>query len=260
MNSVVCVKQVPDTETLIKLNAEGTGIDTQGIKWILNPFDEYAVEEAVRQKEKAGSGTVTLVCLGPDQALDAIRSGLAMGADTAIHINDADFASKADPYATAVALAAAIKDLEYDAIFCGKQAVDDDAGQVATILGELLDLPVITLVVKFEVSEDGKTATVTKEIEGGHAVIEVPLPAVFTAQKGLNEPRYASLPQIMKAKKKPVTVKTTADLGVSVEPMTVVKGLSLPPERQAGKIIEGADAAAKAAALAKALHEEAEII
>ncbi|MBW1659627.1 MAG: electron transfer flavoprotein subunit beta/FixA family protein [Deltaproteobacteria bacterium] len=259
MNSVVCVKQVPDTETLIKLNADGTGIETAGIKWIMNPFDEYAVEEAVRQKEKSG-GAVTLVCLGPDQALDAIRSGLAMGADTAVHINDAEFAAKADPYATAVALAAAIKDLEYDAIFCGKQAVDDDAGQVASILGELLDLPVITIVIKFELSDDGKTAIVTREIEGGHAVIEVPLPAIFTAQKGLNEPRYASLPQIMKAKKKPVTVKTVADLGVSAEPMTVIKGMELPPERQAGKMIEGADAAAKAAALAKALHEEAEVI
>ncbi len=259
MNSVVCVKQVPDTETLIKLNADGTGIETAGIKWIMNPFDEYAVEEAVRQKEKTG-GTVTLVCLGPDQALDAIRSGLAMGADTAVHINDAEFAAKADPYATAVALAAAIKDLEYDAIFCGKQAVDDDAGQVASILGELLDLPVITIVIKFELADDGKTAIVTREIEGGHAVIEVPLPAIFTAQKGLNEPRYASLPQIMKAKKKPVTVKTVADLGVSAEPMTVIKGMELPPERQAGKMIEGADAAAKAAALAKALHEEAEVI
>lgn len=259
MNSVVCVKQVPDTETLIKLNADGTGIETAGIKWIMNPFDEYAVEEAVRQKEKSG-GAVTLVCLGPDQALDAIRSGLAMGADTAVHINDAEFAAKADPYATAVALAAAIKDLEYDAIFCGKQAVDDDAGQVASILGELLDLPVITIVIKFELSDDGKTAIVTREIEGGHAVIEVPLPAIFTAQKGLNEPRYASLPQIMKAKKKPVTVKTVADLGVSAEPMTIIKGMELPPERQAGKMIEGADAAAKAAALAKALHEEAEVI
>jgi electron transfer flavoprotein beta subunit len=244
---------------LIKLNADGTGIETAGIKWIMNPFDEYAVEEAVRQKEKTG-GTVTLVCLGPDQALDAIRSGLAMGADTAVHINDAEFAAKADPYATAVALAAAIKDLEYDAIFCGKQAVDDDAGQVASILGELLDLPVITIVIKFELADDGKTAIVTREIEGGHAVIEVPLPAIFTAQKGLNEPRYASLPQIMKAKKKPVTVKTVADLGVSAEPMTVIKGMELPPERQAGKMIEGADAAAKAAALAKALHEEAEVI
>ncbi len=200
MNSVVCVKQVPDTETLIKLNAEGTGIATEGVKWIMNPFDEYAVTEAVRQKEKTGGGTVTLICLGPDRALDAIRSGLAMGADTAVHINDAAFAEKADPYATAAALAAAIKELEYDAVFCGKQAVDDDAGQVASFLGELLDLPVVTLVIKFELSEDGKSAIVTREIEGGHAVIEVPFPAIFSAQKGLNEPKYPSLPQIMKAK------------------------------------------------------------
>lgn len=260
MNTVVCVKQVPDTETLIKLNAEGTDIATEGVKWILNPYDEYAVEEAVRQKEKAGSGSVTLVSLGPDRAIDAIRSGLAIGADTAIHINDAELSAKADPYTTATVLAATIKDLDYDAIFCGKQAVDDDSGQVATILGELLGLPVVTIVIKFEVSADKKTAIVTREIEGGHAVVEVPLPAIFTAQRGLNEPRYASLPSIMKAKKKPVTVKTAADLGVSAEPMTVVKGMSLPPERQAGKLIEGGDAEAKAIALAKALHEEAGVI
>jgi len=260
MDTVVCVKQVPDTETLIKINAEGTGIVTEGIKWIMSPYDEYAVEEAVRQKEKVGSGNVTLVSLGPDRTIDAIRSGLAIGADSAIHINDPAFAEKADPYSTAAVLAAAIKDLTYDAIFCGKQAVDDDSGQVAAILGELLGLPVVTVVIKLEVSADKKIATATREIEGGHAVIEVPLPAIFTAQRGLNEPRYASLPSIMKAKRKPVTVKTVSDLGVNVEPMNVVKGMSLPPTRQAGKIIEGDDADAKAVALAKVLHEEAELI
>lgn len=260
MDTVVCMKQVPDTETLIKINSEGTGIVTEGIKWIMSPYDEYAVEEAVRQKEKVGSGNVTLVSLGPDRAIDAIRSGLAIGADTAIHINDPAFTEKADPYSTAVVLAAAIKDLTYDAIFCGKQAVDDDSGQVPAILGELLGLPVVTVVIKLEVSADKKTATATREIEGGHAVIEVPLPAIFTAQRGLNEPRYASLPSIMKAKKKPVTVKTVSDLGVNVEPMNIVKSLSLPPTRAAGKIIEGDDADAKAVALARALHEEAGLI
>jgi electron transfer flavoprotein beta subunit len=251
---------VPDTETLIKINAEGTGIVTEGVKWVMSPYDEFAVEEALRQKEKAGAGSVTLVSLGPDRVIEAIRTALAMGADTAVHVNDPAFAAKADPYATATVLAAAIKDATYDAIFCGKQAMDDDAGQVASILGELLGLPVVTMVTKLEVSADKKTATVTREVEGGQAIIDVPLPAVLTAQKGLNEPRYASLPGIMKAKKKPVTVKTAADLGVSVEPMTIIKSMTLPPARQAGKKIEGDDSDAKAVALAKALHEEAKLI
>ncbi len=260
MNTVVCMKQVPDTETLIKIGGEGTGIVTDGVKWVMSPYDEFAVEEALQQKEKLKAGQVTIVSLGPDRAIEAIRTGLAMGADTAVHINDSAYYDKADPYATAAVLAAAIKGLSYDAVFLGKQAMDDDAAQVPAILGEMLGLPVVTMVIKLEVADDKSKATVTREVEGGHAIIEVPLPAIFSAQKGLNEPRYASLPGIMKAKKKPVDVKTAADLGVDQTPMTTVKSLELPPARQAGKVIAGDDAAAKAAALAKALHDEAKLI
>ncbi|MGB3999513.1 MAG: electron transfer flavoprotein subunit beta/FixA family protein [Desulfomonilia bacterium] len=258
MNTVVCIKQVPDTETLIKV--QGAGIVTEGIKWVMNPYDEFAVEEALQQKEKMKAGAVTIVSLGPDRAIEAIRTGLAMGADTAVHINDAAFYEKADPYATAAVLAAAVKGLQYDAIFLGKQAIDDDAAQVPAMLAEMLGIPAVTMVIKFEVAPDKSKATVTREIEGGQAVVEVPLPAVFSAQKGLNEPRYASLPGIMKAKKKPVDVKTAADLGVSVDPKTVVKEMTLPPARQAGKIITGDDAAAKAKELARVLHEEVKIV
>jgi len=258
VNTVVCVKQVPDTETLIKV--QGAGIVPDGIKWVMSPYDEFAVEEALQQKEKMKAGKVTVVSLGTDKAIETIRTGLAMGADTGIHINDAEFYANADPFATAATLAAAIKDLEYDAVFVGKQAIDDDAGQVPAMVAELLGIPVVTQVIKFEVAADKSSATVTREIEGGHAVLEVSLPAVFSAQKGLNEPRYASLPGIMKAKKKPVDVKKAADLGVSDGPKTVVKEMSLPPARQAGKVIEGDDAAAKAAALAKALKDEVKII
>ncbi len=258
MNTIVCLKQVPDTETLIKI--AGTTIATEGIKWVINPYDEFAVEEAIRQKEKMNAGAVTIVSLGPDRTIESIRTALAMGADNAIHINDGGYYDKADPFATAAVLAAAIKGLTYDAVFLGKQAVDDDASQVPAMLGELLGIPVVTQVLKFEVAADKSKATVNREIEGGHMVVEVPLPAVFSAQKGLNEPRYASLPGIMKAKKKPVDVKNAAGLGVSSGPMTVIKEMSLPPARQAGKIITGDDAKAKAAALAKALHEEVKII
>jgi len=258
VNTVVCMKQVPDTETLIKI--AGTQIATDGIKWVISSFDEFAVEEAIRQKEKMNAGTVTIVSLGPDRAIESIRTALAMGADNAVHINDSAYYDKADPYATAQALAAAVKGLTYDAVFLGKQAIDDDAGQVPAMLGELLGLPVVTQVIKLEVAADKKNATVTREVEGGQMILNVPLPAVLSAQKGLNEPRYASLPGIMKAKKKPVDVKNAAGLGVSTGPMTVVKEMSLPPARQAGKIIAGDDAKAKAAALAKALHEEVKII
>ncbi|MBN1635408.1 MAG: electron transfer flavoprotein subunit beta/FixA family protein [Deltaproteobacteria bacterium] len=260
MNTVVCMKQVPDTETLIKVNPEGTGIATEGIKWVMGPYDEFAVEEALQQKEKFKAGTVSIVSLGPDRAIEAIRTGLAMGADSAVHINDSAFYDKADPYATAAVLAAAVKNLEYDIVFLGKQAIDDDSGQVPAILAEMLGIPVITQVLKLEVEADKSKATVTREVEGGHAIIDVTLPAVLSAQKGLNEPRYASLPGIMKAKKKPVDVKTAADLGVDVGAMTVIKEMTLPPARQAGKIIEGETPEEKAANLAKALHEEAKLI
>jgi len=258
VNTVVCLKQVPDTETLIKI--AGTTIAAEGIKWVISSFDEFAVEEAIRMKEKMNAGKVTIVTLGTDRAIESIRTALAMGADDAVHINDSAYYDKADPYATAQVLAAAIKGLTYDAVFLGKQAIDDDCGQVPAMLGELLGLPVVTQVIKLEVAADKKSATVTREIEGGQMVLDVPLPAVLSAQKGLNEPRYASLPGIMKAKKKPVDVKNAGGLGVSTGPMTVVKEMSLPPARQAGKIITGDDAKAKAAALAKALHEEVKII
>lgn len=258
MNTIVCLKQVPDTETLIKV--AGTTIAADGVKWVISSFDEFAVEEAIRQKEKMGAGAVTIVSLGPDRAIESIRTALAMGADTAIHVNDGAYYDKADPFATAAVLAAAIKDQAFDAVFLGKQAIDDDCGQVPAMLAEQLGLPCVTQVIKLDVAADKKSATVTREIEGGQMVLDVPLPAVFSAQKGLNEPRYASLPGIMKAKKKPVDVKNAAGLGVTAGPMTVVKEMTLPPARQAGKIIAGDDAKAKAAALAKALHEEVKII
>ncbi len=258
MNTVVCIKQVPDTETLIKI--QGAGIVQDGIKWVMNPYDEFAVEEALRQKEKMAAGAVTVVSRGPDRAIEALRTALAMGADTAVHINDGAYYEKADPAATAAALAAAIKGMQYDAVFVGKQAIDDDSGQVPAMLGELLGIPVVTMVIKLEVAADKSKATVTREVEGGQAVLEVSLPAVFSAQKGLNEPRYASLPGIMKAKKKPVDVKTAAALGVTDAPKTVIKEMSLPPARQAGQKIAGDDAAAKAKELARILHEVVKIV
>lgn len=256
MNIIACVKQVPDTETLIKVKADGSGIEEGGIKWVMNPYDEFGVEEALRLKEKLG-GEVTIVTLGPARAMESIRTALAMGADKGIHIDDPSL-NNADAYTTAAALAAAIKTVPYDLIFCGQRAIDDDSGQVGSILAELLDLPQATLVTKVEVA--GNSVKVMRAIEGAQLVIESPLPCVLTAQKGLNEPRYASLPGIMKAKKKPVDIKDAAALGVTASDKAKVAKFIPPPARPPGKIIAGDDPAAKAAQLAKLLREEAKVI
>jgi electron transfer flavoprotein beta subunit len=256
VNIVACVKQVPDTEAQIKVKPDGSGIEEGGIKWVMNPYDEFGVEEALKLKEKTGS-EVTVVSVGPARAMETIRTALAMGADKGIHICDPAF-DGADSYTTAAALAAAIKGIPYDIIFCGQRAIDDDSAQVGSILAELLGIPQITVVTKFELS-DGKVKAV-RPIEGAQLLIESPLPALVTAQKGLNEPRYASLPGIMKAKKKPVDVKDAAALGVSVENKARVVRFVPPPARAAGKIICGDDPAAKAAELARLLREEAKVI
>jgi len=256
VNIIACVKQVPDTETQIRVKPDGSGIDDTGIKWVMNPYDEFGVEEGLRLKEKLG-GEMTIVSLGPARALESIRTALAMGADKGIHINDPAF-DGADAYATATALAAAIKNIPYDIIFCGQRAIDDDSGQVGAILAELLNIPQVTVVTKIDV--DGNSAKIIRPIEGAQLLIETSLPAVVTAQKGLNEPRYASLPGIMKAKKKPVEVRDAASLGVTVDVKARVVKTLPPPARAPGKIICGDDPAAKAKELARLLREEAKVI
>ncbi len=264
MNIIVCMKQVPDTEAQIRVKPDGSGIVDGDIKFVMNPYDEYGVEEALLLKEKFG-GTVTIVCLGPERAVEAIRTGLAMGVDKAVHLDDPAFEG-GDAFSTAKALAAAIKSMEYDLIFCGKQAIDDDLAQVGSALAEMLGIPQVVVVMKVEVSEDTKKAKVNRQIIGGEEIIEVPLPAVLTAQKGLNEPRYASLPGIMKAKKKEVKSVKVADLGLDSSAVgaagakTKIIKMYSPPQREAGNIIEGDTAEEKAPKLAKLLREEAKAI
>ncbi|MBM4333866.1 MAG: electron transfer flavoprotein subunit beta/FixA family protein [Deltaproteobacteria bacterium] len=263
MNVIVCMKQVPDTETLIKIKPDGSGIVTDDIKYVMNPYCEFAVEEALKIKEKFG-GQAILVTMGGQKAVEALRTGLAMGADRSIHLNDPAFEG-ADGFATAKALAEAIKKEPFDLILCGKQAVDDDMAQVGPSLAELLNLPHITLITKLEISPDKKKAKVEREIEGGKEVIEVSLPAVFTCQKGLNEPRYASLPGIMKAKKKEVKPINVAALGLTADQVgaagskTKILKYIPPPSRPPGKVVSGevADAAKN---LVKLLREEAKIV
>jgi electron transfer flavoprotein beta subunit len=262
MDIVVLVKQVPDTESMIQIAEDGASIKKQDIKWIMNPYDELAVEEALRIKEAQG-GTVTILSFGPEKAIETIGTALAMGADQGVHIKD-PAAEGSDSLAIAKLLAAALKNIPHDLIIAGHRAVDEDNYQVASAVAELLGIPQVSMVNKAEVAE-GKILC-HRTIEGGTVVVEASLPALFTTQRGLNEPRYASLPGIMKAKKKTVDVKTVADLGVDAAVVGAahrkvkIKALNLPPQRQAVRMIQGEAAAAKAAELVKILHEETKII
>ncbi len=260
MKIVVCVKQVPDTETRVRIAPSGNDVSEADVaNWIVSPYDEFAIEEALRIKEKKG-GEVVLVTAGPDRAQAALRTGLAMGADAAVHVKDA-LLDAADTLGTARALAAAVRTLApYDLVLCGQQGVGGDNSQVPGMLAELLDLPQVTVAVKVEV-EDGK-ATVEREIEGGRETWQTPLPAVVSAQKGLNEPRYASLKGIMAAKKKPVRVLDLAGLGLdaaAVAPKVKVTAMELPPARPAVRMIEG-DPDTQAKELVRLLHEEAKVV
>jgi electron transfer flavoprotein beta subunit len=256
MKIFVCVKQVPDTETKIKIAADGKSIDTAGIKWILCPYDEFAVEEAIRFKEKNAGSTVTVVTAGPDRAVEALRTALAMGCDEALHVATPE---SADPFLAAKALARTIeKNGPAHLIFTGKQAIDDDAAQVHQAMAEFLQMPAVTVVLK---AQYGATVQVEREIEGGAIEkYELPTPCVIAAQKGMNEPRYASLPNIMKAKKKEVKKVTLAELDLEGSPSKIAyTQMSLPPERGSCKMIAG-DAPTIAKELVKALHEEAKVI
>jgi electron transfer flavoprotein beta subunit len=246
----VCVKRVPDTEARIKIAADGKAVDESGVKFVLNPYDEYAVEEALRLKEKAGAGEVAIVTVGGDPSQETIRTALAMGADRGVllHVD----ALPLDPLPVAGALADELRGGGYDLILFGKQAVDDSSHAVGVIVAELLGMPAVGAVAKLVIS-DGK-GTAEREVEGGVEVVEFALPAVATADKGLNEPRYPALKGIMAAKKKPLEKKPVT-LGVAG---LEVIGLAYPPERQAGRIVgEGADAVP---ALIEALRTEAKVL
>ena len=262
MEIVVLVKQVPDTEALVQIADDGASIKTQDIKWVMNPYDELAVEEALRIREAQG-GTVTILSTGTQKAQETIRTALAMGADKGVLVSDPE-AEDSDSLGTAKILAAALKDIPYDLIIAGQRAVDADNYQVGAAVAEMLSIPQISLVIKAELS-DGKIRC-TRVIEGGTVVLEAGLPALFTTQRGLNEPRYASLPGIMKAKKKPLEVKTLADIGVDAATVGAgsrklkIKSLKTPPERQAVRMVEGETPTQTAAELVKILHEEVKVI
>jgi electron transfer flavoprotein beta subunit len=261
MDIVVCVKHVPDTEAPIRIRADGRAIEEQGLPFVVNYYDEHGVEEALRIKERLG-GTVTVVTAGPARAAQALRTGLAMGADTAIHVEDPAL-DGADHPGVARALAAAIRAQKCDLVICGKLSTDDNAAIIGPAIAEYLKLPQATAVTKLELGEGGAIAH--REIEGAVEVLEVPLPAVVTVERSINEPRYPSLPGIMKAKRTTIAVKTLANLGLTAAEVgaasarSEVLGFASPPQRQAGRVLEG-DPEQAVKELVRFLREDAKVL
>ena len=250
MKIAVCIKRVPDSETRVKIASAGKSLDEAGVKFVLNPYDEFAVEEALQRKEKAGAGEVAVFCLGPAAAQETIRTALAMGADRGVLLQTDSV--PADGFVTAQAIAAELKPGGWDLILFGKMAIDDYNQQVGPMIAELLGLPCVTAVAHLEI--EGSKGVAEREIEGGIEVVEFPLPAVITADKGLNEPRYPALKGIMAAKKKPLEVKPVQLGAGTIE----VVALTPPPERKEGKIVgEGPGAVPE---LVRLLREEAKVL
>jgi electron transfer flavoprotein beta subunit len=249
VNSIVCIKRVPDSGARIQVGADSKSIDPAGVKYVMNPYDEYALEQALSLKEEAGEGTVTVISLGPEEARDTLRSALAMGADEAILLIAEP---PADGLVVARALADAIRGREYDLVLFGKQGIDSDNMQVPAMVAEMLGHPCATVVTGLELS--GGTGTARREVEGGHEVVEFDLPVVIAAQKGLNKPRHPSVKGIMMAKKKPLE-ETAVDLGA---PGLEMIELSPPPARPEPQIVgEGADAVPE---LVRLLRDEAKVL
>jgi len=250
MDIVVCIKRVPATDTTIKLAADGKSIDTTGIQYELNPYDEFALEQALRIKEQLGGGTVTVVTIGSKDTQKELRDGLARGADKAVLLTTDQWIC--DGASTARALADWIKSVPCDIVLCGRQAVDSDNNQLAPNLATHLGFACVTEVNKLTL--DGDTFTAERDIEGAREVLTCSTPAVLSCQKGLNEPRYPNLKGIMAAKKKPLE---EAEAQLPETAMEIVS-LSLPPARAAGRILgEGADAVG---ALIEALRNEAKVL
>ncbi|HEY9784472.1 MAG TPA: electron transfer flavoprotein subunit beta/FixA family protein [Candidatus Obscuribacterales bacterium] len=260
MKIAVCVKSVPDTETKIAIAADKSNIDQSGVKFITSPYDEFAIEEALRLKEKT-NGETTAFSLGGNEVTDVLRDSLARGIDNAVHLKDDEFESL-DPLSTAKALAAAIKDGGFDIVFCGQQGVGGDNNMVPSMLAELLDIPQVTLIVKLEV--EGNKFKAEREIEGAHEIVEGSLPALFSAQKGLNEPRYPSIKGVMAARRKEIAVKDAAALGLKgqfekANRKVRIKELALPPVRPQGRRLEG-DVDTQVKQLVQLLRMEARVI
>jgi electron transfer flavoprotein beta subunit len=230
MKVLVCVKRVVDFNVKIRVKADGSGVDLANVKMSMNPFDEIAVEEAIRLREAGTASEVIAVSIGPQQSQETIRTALAMGADRGILVKHDGVI---EPLGVAKILKAVVEQEKPELVILGKQAIDDDCNQTGQMLAALLGWSQGTFASKIKI--DGSEAHVTREIDGGLQTIKVKMPMIVTADLRLNQPRYASLPNIMKAKKKPLEEKTPEDLGVDVTPRLTVVSISEPPKRQAGQ-------------------------
>jgi len=248
MNILVCISRVPDTTTRILVGGDGVSIDTQGVKFIVNPYDEYAIEEGLRLREKNG-GTVTAICVGPDSAKEQLRTALAMGADKAVLVKTE---KSFDSYFVAKNISTVAKELNPDIILLGRQSIDFDSFQLPSYLAELLDLPSVSVVSKLTI--EGNKVTAERDVEGGKEIVETELPCIISAQKGLNEPRYPKLPDIMKAKSKPIEEKQP----VETENKVTIIGMEIPSRKRIGKILTDSDSDIDE--IVRSLHEEAKII
>ncbi|ANB55765.1 electron transfer flavodomain protein [Anoxybacillus sp. B7M1] len=237
MNIFVLMKRTFDTEE--KIVIQNGQVNEDGAEFIINPYDEYAIEEAIQVRDKLG-GEITVVTVGNEEAEKELRTALAMGCDKAVLINTEDDVEESDQYTTAKIIAEFLKDKQPDLILAGNVAIDGGSGQVGPRVAEMLGIPYVTTITKLEI--DGGKATVVRDVEGDEEVIEASLPLLVTAQQGLNEPRYPSLPGIMKAKKKPLDELELDDLDLEeedVEPKTKTVEIFLPPKKEAGKILQG---------------------
>jgi electron transfer flavoprotein beta subunit len=251
MKILIPIKRVPDADTKIRVKVDGSGIETDGVKFSVNPFDAIALEEALRLKEKLGAAELVVVSVGSPDCAEQLRTGLAMGADRALLVRvDAEL----DPLAVAKVLAAVFKREQPNLVLMGKQAIDDDANQTGQMLSALLDVGQATFVSKLELLDNNTRARCARETDAGIETVVVSLPAVITTDLRLNEPRYVSLPGIMKAKKKPIEELTLADLGVAANSRTTVLKLESPPRRKAGVRVKSVDE------LVDKLRNEAKVI
>ena len=238
MKILVPLKRVPDPDTKIRFKADGSGVDLDGVKFAVNPFDAIALEEALRIKENLGEAQILVVIIGGEECVEQLRVGLAMGADRALLVKTSD---DLDPLAIAKILQAVYRREQPDFVLMGKQAIDDDSNQAGQMLAALLGIGQATFVSKLELLENNTKARCGRETDAGIETITVKLPAIITTDLRLNEPRYVSLPGIMKAKKKPLEEVAATDLGVAVTSRTQVLKLEPPPQRKAGVRVKTVD-------------------
>jgi electron transfer flavoprotein beta subunit len=255
MNILVCIKQVPDMESKFKVNGEGTWYDSADLAWRMNEYDEYAVEQAVQLKEKTGAD-LTVLCVGPDRVKETMKKALAMGCDRGVHVAD-EASFKKDPFSIAAIIAEFAKPKNFDLIFTGMQSQDRGSAQVGVLVAEMLGLPSITTIVGF--AFDNGAITVKRELEGGvKAKVTAPVPALVTCQLGLNTPRYPTLPNIMKAKKKELLSIPVADL-LKAQTLQETTSLYFPEKKGGGLVLEG-DVADLADKLIKILKEKTAVL